>query len=189
MPEQLALTAYRFDELPQEVKARLLDKCRHWNVDYSDWAESVSEMFLNTLPNWYKVVPESSQYALYGQGDFASFETRIDLEAYAKDYPQYTRLGKLAQAGWLSAGTLPQRYGHAIHVDTDWGRRTPRVDRLVNALEADLREDYEARCRALLRDLYTEYEYLTSDGAIMEHLTDVLFLKNGTIVKCTDEEN
>lgn len=77
-------TLYQFDELSDKAKAKALDKCREWNVDY-DWWEYLYENFTQDVAQYgYSVgVKDISFSGFWSQGDGAKFSGHV-----SKDHNQ-----------------------------------------------------------------------------------------------------
>jgi len=196
--ETVTYKIYKFEELSDEVKAKVLDNNRDWHMDYEWWDYTV---------DYWKEILEVIGFCdakIYfsgfsSQGDGACFDANLDIDKLVStlayygecDYKRFRDLRTLAIAnefGWVEASirTTDHHYNHA------WTRTvehslygmadTPILTRLEDILE-EIEELRLSLCREIYKSLEQEYTYLTSDEAITESLeaNETEFYNDGTI--------
>lgn len=196
MSDDLTLKG-RFKALPRYAQEKILDDHRLWDVG-GDWWDNVFEIFVEDMKNdnievateWRKSNKRSYQeYCIYfsgfwSQGDGALFEgSIIDLDKELMSYPMLYENRKDFDANfWWS--TYRGRTNLQIHDEiqiylpsADAGLRLRAQEQLVNEIETawdELSRAIEERVKSHSDDLYKklekEYEYLTSDEAVLESL-------------------
>ena len=104
---------YKFDELDEEIRERLLDECAEthasdWEDEWRDTLKAVEELFGVTCKDW-SVYRWSHDYTLYAYyGDYS--HTRLD-EAAECDAEEY---GYLGLKGLRAMGKCWTRYGRKV---------------------------------------------------------------------------
>jgi hypothetical protein len=97
----------------------------------------------------------------------------------------YRRLAGLGEYLSCKVVRTSHSYSHELTCGVEvevFGGRADKVDALAGAFEKDVETLRYALCKAIYRDLEKEYEYLTSDEALLEmaEANDYTFTINGT---------
>lgn len=75
----------RFDALPEDLKDKILEKHRHWNVEHIDWWDSVYDSFTYDMAQIGIGVDRMYFSGFWSQGDGACFEGHVcDWTAFLK---------------------------------------------------------------------------------------------------------
>lgn len=178
------INLYEFDELDEEIKAKVIEKNRDINVDYGwykwtleEWEERLEEMgFAN---------PEISFSGFASQGDGASFTCKsVDVEKFLtvqKKRGVFKNLLEEMKEGTIEISVeivrIDHYYSHenTVRVESellhyedetpekyiDLERKEGELRKLVNEIAKDL-------MRKIYKDLEQEYEYLASDKQVIE---------------------
>lgn len=195
----------RFDALPEDLKDKILDEHRHWNVEHIDWWDSVYDQFKYAMGEIGIDVDRMYFSGFWSQGDGACFEGSVS------DWSKFlTSLGKACPAlitnaehnGWKFHVTHSGYYYHEnctdfsetyylnhpdnsdASDDDDWLRWcSPYKTDIQNAaflamlrehniddLHAEFAEAFKDHMRDLYKRLEEEYDYLTSDEAVLDSL-------------------
>lgn len=191
---------FRVDELPEEAKERVLEKHRSWNVDFDEWADFMIDDFKEKLRTLGFLDPETYYSGFWSQGDGASFKAEIDLDKYIR-----THLEELIKAGvdiftlrkilnnnpcdsdWEMEGhhiTQSGRYYHenTMDIDLDWRGDAPKdIEDALTQMQGFILEDARNLAKEFYKSLGKEYDYSTSDEAIIESLNanDKKFTRDG----------
>lgn len=188
----------RFQALPHYAQEKILNDHRLWNVGGIDWWDNVFEMFVEDMKDdnievateWCKSNKHSYQVhciyfsGFWGQGDGALFEgSIIDLDKELMSYPVlYENRKDFDARFWWSTykGHTSMQIHDEIQIylpSADAGLRLQAQKQLVNEMETawdELSRAIEERVKSHSDDLYKtleeEYEYLTSDEAVLESL-------------------
>lgn len=194
------ITLYQFSELSDEAKEKAIETLRDINVDYPDWDDFMIDYWQDRLN---KIGFENAKIRYSGfcsQGDGASFAADVNIEkllsamVYCATKYENARIFELVSLLryknainiHLSRGS--SNYSHertiSVNVDIDYpyerGSFWPKiVEQFENALD-DFRIDL---CSAIYKSLENEYNYLTSEEAIIETIeaNKYDFLENGKI--------
>lgn len=177
-----------FEQLPKEVRERVLEEHRDINVDY-DWAELIIDDFKEEMKSFGISVSVVYWSGFWSQGDGACFEgsisdmsTLLNSVDALKSYANIIDIQEIVMS-WTSRGnhchehTLRfELYDHRYEPDGDEPadvikRTLVRYDNSrIDGLEKDIAEWVREQCRALYTNLEEEYEYRTSDEQIIETL-------------------
>jgi hypothetical protein len=174
--ETVIKTYFNFSELDDKQKSKVLDNLRYVNVDYDSWYDSDKEDFTTILEclGYYDI--KSYFTGFYSQGDGASFSAKFKvpknkefkerlkkLKDYAPTYFENTGLENdflnldfsYERENDITICEVYQR-GHYYHENT------------VYSDNDSLQEFSRYMAARYYRDLENQYEYLTSDAAIIE---------------------
>jgi hypothetical protein len=183
----------RFEALPQDTKAAILDKYRDWNTEGLDWWENVYSDFTEGMEGIGVNVARIYFSGFWSQGDGACFEGSI--EDWALFLPTLYKGKELedhlaALAGSDSFILYWRHRGHHYHSNSvSWtgdfqfshNFDSPLRKAVCDLLIADwyeLASELEGTAIAALKghmdDLYRkleeEYDFLTSDESVIEAL-------------------
>lgn len=154
-----------------------------------EWWDSVEEFFeTDTADKGFDV--DRILFSLsYSQGDYASFEGRINVaewmvakkydETYpalylaVKDYGEHAQVtdryrgrASVSFEGYVTGNTLPA--GIFKHLDSEAWDDLVYEQFTAAGLEDEMQSDVDALCRKLYSDLRDEYEHLTSEESFIE---------------------
>lgn len=181
-----------------EIKAKLLEKYRTFNVDHIDWWDCVYEQFQEDMKTVGIRVDEMYFSGFWSQGDGACFEGVVEnwdlfLKSLGHDN-EY--LINEATYNWTFSSKHQGHYYHENCVaffddsislpnhadDEDWAhyyldgkeelRKAVIVSQLAqySGIESDFVEAFKRHMRDLYSRLEDEYDNLTSDEAVLEAL-------------------
>ena len=87
---QIAVNVYKFDELSDEAKEKVLEKHRDINVDDSHWYEFTMEMWKEKLKEAGFDDAEIHFSGFWSQGDGACFDAKCDVACLDESvYPKH----------------------------------------------------------------------------------------------------
>lgn len=198
---------YKFDELTNEQKEKAIENLRHINVDY-DWSQWTIEDETETLEKYGFDNVTIFFSGFWSQGDGACFVGSLDNDGLlsfltvTKQLAKYPTLVRAIKNGTIYVNIKITHTGHYYHENSttidDYTEMQDNSE-LPPKLEKEHRawfDTFDARgphnesigwyhdtCRAIYRRLETEYDYLTSDEAIIETIraNDYDFTSDGKI--------
>ena len=188
----------------EELQELVIDKNRDINVDNDYWFNGTLENWKERLRDYGFVYPDIRFSGFWVQGDGASFTSEaVYLDLYLKAfgdelYPdrQINLFLDLIRNYDVVAFSVKRRDYHYVHEYTTTVcyddylyqfNRCPRLQRFLSNFIEDLRthmqDKIEELNRKIYKDLFEEYEYLTSDEAIIETLeaNEYEFTEDGSI--------
>lgn len=177
---------YEFDELPEDVKADVIEKHRDINVDY-DWAKWSLEGHEERLEALGFNDPDISFSGFCSQGDGASFTCKsVDLVKFLKGQKALTRFKSLVNMEKSETGEFiasVDRFDHhychehtvKAGVEVNWFDDEEQeiqegLSKMGDELQTLITETVRTLSKKIYRELESEYEYLTSDEEIIETL-------------------
>jgi hypothetical protein len=175
---------YEFDELPEGVKKNVLEKNRHINTDY-EWYDFLFDDWKEKLEAIGFENPNISFIGFYSQGDGASFTCKnVDVVRFLtsqKKKGEFKNILKAIKGNTHEINVAIERinhhYGHeyTVTVNTEivyYGDGEPEKYAALETEEGGLQELVIETARSLMRKIYRElekeYEYLTSDEAVID---------------------
>ena len=176
---------YEFDELPEDVKVKVLEKNREINVDYPQWHDPEIEYWEEKLEGMGLENPKISYSGFYSQGDGASFTCKnVDIEKFLtsqKAKGRFKALLKALEDGGIEVSAsvirLDNHYSHpyTVRADVDANEYeevsvnfASKVQLEANELENFLTETVRDLSKQIYDNLEKDYEHLTSDEAVIE---------------------
>jgi hypothetical protein len=183
------IETFKFEELSQEIRKKLIEKNRDSQVEYWEWHHNIYDQFKETATKAGFQVTKIYFSGFWSQGDGAMFEYE-GLEEFLKlEFIDSLKLSPMRKE-WLKTlsyasgtGKHSGRYSHEKSVnhsicwevdngDLHW---STNLHKWVESFEMDFQnfiiEKYEELCGSLYSSLQREYEYLTSDEVIIDVLT------------------
>lgn len=190
MVKKRTVKVYEFNELPEDVREKVLDEWRNVNVEDDIWYDYVYDNWHNKLAEYGFNDVKINFSGFWSQGDGASFVTKnIDTDKYIKkNYSAGNKMmslvGKSDDFG-IFLTRNDHRYFHAntVSVDYYYEGDSDKEDALVR----ELADEIETHARELMREIYNDlrevYEEETSDERITEMIVanDYLFTKDGKL--------
>ena len=199
MAEQVQITLFTFDELPEESQQKLIEGIRQ---DYDPHYGHIYDEFILEMSEQYGAdinVDDIQWSGFWSQGDGACFTCDFDEEVIFPILKERSLMGHQVQ--WLeelgvevqSARSVrcgPSNfYSHENTVTGDLLFNVPGGKEfdveIVNALEAELTTIIRDSCTELYEKLKDEYERTTSDEALIEEIKNAWpgcnFRKDGTV--------
>lgn len=190
----------RFDDLPQDLKDLILDKYRYWNTEHLDWWDGVYDCFKTEMEELGIEVDRMYFSGFYSQGDGACFEGRVSNWGLLMGRLGYTCPALINHAAdqfrlyvehsghyyhenctrFSIELPLPEHDedqdfidGYCPHEPNSLHEATWMA--LINSydhssLERELIEFFKDKMRDLYSQLEDEYDYLTSDDAVLDAL-------------------
>jgi hypothetical protein len=188
---------YEFDELPEAVKAKVIERNRDINVDYG-WSELTISEWEERLEAQGFENPTISYSGFWSQGDGASFVCpSVDVVKFLtanKKRGQYKDLLKGLKNGSIEVGAsiirIDHRYSHEYTVRAEVEVLPSQDGPFANAcyVEGDslqnlLTNTVNDLSRKIYRELENEYEALTADSEIIETIKadEYTFRVDGTM--------
>lgn len=192
MPITFTVTAYKANELEEDVRNEVLNHFRDINVRerwqteiYKEWLDKLEDLGFTDV---------SIQYSgFYSQGDGASFTAMIDVLPFMQAEKlgnQYRRVLNLAKEGRV-AGIVKRRPMMYVHENTVYAKLAVEEiedegDReQVWKQTGELEKYIERRVRELSKEIYKEleerFDFLTSDEQVEASLVaqEYLFDQEG----------
>ena len=187
-------------KLPGHAKSKILDDHRHWNVGDFEWWDSVYELFTEDMKAIGIEVDKMYFSGFWSQGDGACFEGRVrDWGLFLKSlgytnplfiehFRQYAEFAVRHRGYYYHENctsfsmefNLPEEfdeedfllvYGYGEELrDAALIAALSLPENSGAALEAQFTEAFKDHMRDLYRRLEEDYEYLTSDEAVLESL-------------------
>jgi hypothetical protein len=197
---------YKFDELNEKAKEKVLDQFRETNVDHDWWDFTVSDFVEHIEQEGFNVALKNVSFDLHGQGSGVAFECDVDvlkfLDTNYKDKDKYLMLREKYKEGQFDIKIIrtDTRYNHeyTMSVSINDYVEEPDEESLSDAIGeviegnlieniSQLGEDILERGRELARLLHKslsdEYDYLVSDESVKEsvEMNDFEFEEDGTL--------
>lgn len=193
-------TSHRWHSLPEDIQALILDEHRYWNTEYYNWWCSVYSCFTEDMAKVGICVEEMYFSGFWNQGDGACFEGYVEdwelflksvgysdplLIAHFKENARYKvkHFGRYYHENctlFTAEFPLPTNaYETEENFLHNYGTRDEVRDAVLIAvlsqyngddLKALFEETFKDHMRDLYRRLEEEYDYLTSDEAVLESL-------------------
>jgi hypothetical protein len=180
---------YTFDELDEEAKQKVIEKFSDINVDY-EWHDWILEEETARLATLGYEGAEIAYSGFYSQGDGASFTAQIDLDKWLRGRKIRTKYKKIAENNEEIDANVFRNSSHYVHEYTVDVELSPNYyseiefdQNKLNELTELIREDVRDNCNQIYRRLQKEYEYQTSEDAIVETIraNDYEFLAGGQL--------
>ena len=179
---------YKFNELSDKAKAKVLEEFRTFNVDFEDWTDYIIMEFKAIIED-YGINDVEVLYSGFGsQGDGASFTANVDIKKYIETTGTkgMENLLKDMANGCEPSISIKQK-GHYVHEYTMYtDSETGGLDDLALAefdqLEKDILLFAQSKAKELYRQLQKEYEDATEDNAVIEsiELNEYEFTEDGS---------
>lgn len=199
MPETRQYTVYKFSELSEDAKEKVLERYRDWNVSDEYWYEHFNDFLKEDLKEFGLLFDSFSFSGFFSQGDGASIRYSISdtfkfirhLMPDKKDSKLINRLEEWAVDG-IDHDRETQRRRDFYYYD-DYcavefnlygaNQPLPRLSDFVERLNKASTEFHKDLCRKLYRDLQREYDYQTSDTTLTEYFiqSDYVFTQEGVV--------
>lgn len=168
---------YEYEELPEDIKEKVLQENRHINVEDSWWYEPVEDEWKERLEAEGFRGVKIAFSGFFSQGDGASFTAEsVELPTFCKANKALTRFKALFKLEYLSA-CVKRTSAHYVHentvrgdVETEWLIETDKCYTLRGELESTLTQRVRELSKQIYRDLESEYYYMTSDEAVIDTL-------------------
>lgn len=186
------INLYEYDELPEDIKAKVLENHRYINVDDSWWSKAELDYWKEELKAEGFEDAKIAFSGFWSQGDGASFTATVNIETFLRKHRSITRFKKLLPLipmGDLSACVV--RVGHHhVHentvkadVEMAWNNETEPLEGLRGELEGFLTERVRELSRKIYKSLESDYRFQTSDEAIIETLkaNEYTFREDGKV--------
>ncbi len=188
MTKQVLKTVYELEE----VKEKAIEKNRFINVDFDDWSDFIIEEWQEKLKNIGFCNPKIYYSGFCSQGDGSCFDNdsyHIDLDLLLNHVDltdeEKARLYDLKSELEIKIEVINHHYNHEntrkiyiLHYidNKDDEELIEKFEELLEELRIEL-------CKEIYVDLEDEYNYLTSDKAILETLqaNSYYFESNGDI--------
>lgn len=200
----ITTTVYTFEELSDEAKEKALESYRDFNVRYIVWYETTLDDQKEQLEKAGINKPAIEFSGFWSQGDGLSFtskdvnlETLMESSKAAEKYPEFYKELQLGNIDYSCH--IPRINNHYSHERTaafslesvyptvddeqDYDDLQDLIDRDLQDL-IDYLDDWRIdKCHEFYRALEKEFNYLTSDDAIIESFeaNEMVFTADGKI--------
>lgn len=186
MPKILNIKVYQYDELTEEAKEKAIKDLFDINVNLGDWYEWVLEDWTTKLEAMGFEDIDIQFSGFYSQGDGASFTAKnIDITKYIESQGLSNRFRVLLDVlnkeecrieGRVKRCTWHYSHEHTVDVEMEfyWDEedipigRESRAEFLLDVLKDCIEDDVRRLSREIYRDLQKEYEFRTSEEAIVD---------------------
>lgn len=178
---------FSFDELSKESQEKAIEKLRDINVDYDGWHDCVIEDEQSRLEELGYNNVKIGYRGFWSQGDGAHFTAMVDIAKFLKTHKLVSKYRKVYKESDNCTITLGHRgfYEHEMFMYSNseaYGLSEAVQDELAK-LEEYILNEARGEARKIYKMLEKEYDYLTSDEAIIETIkcNEYTFLENGTM--------
>lgn len=178
----LSINVYPVNELPEDIKTKVLNKYRYINTEDSYWYEPTIEDWKNELHKQGFPNAEIHFSGFHSQGDGACFDADIDVKHFGLRFSELLneyacfRIEKTRQSSY---------YFHKnTRYTAYYSTRKNNIDTYLKGLNESIESVRVELCKKIYSDLENQYNYLTSDEQVIEFLTenDYYFTENGTLI-------
>jgi hypothetical protein len=192
------MTSEEFNALPKIIRDKVCENNRYWNVEDINWAECIVEDFKEKMVAHGMEAETVYWSGFCSQGDGACFEGGIDdFKLFIESHAEFAEFAPLVQAeidGITDIRMRWKHHGHYYHensltysyedgvveIDEADFKSPVRLavakqvfsdaEKLLDKFEEAVRGVVQAHCCDLYNCLEAEYDYLTSDEAIIESM-------------------
>lgn len=165
---------YSFDELPDNIRKKVLNELRDINVD-QDWYYPIEEGLIEKLNEMGYDDVKISFTGFWSQGDGASFTANVDLEKWLKFNKLSQKYSRVIQAEEdhevvAKIIRIGNHYVHENTIDAEiaGGGSDDIINAQINEVEKLLKEDSRRLSRMIYNDLGDYYYDLTSDESVAD---------------------
>lgn len=183
---------YKFSELSEKTKEKVLEKNRNINVEFTDWYDSIKEFYIEAGKLIGIDIDKIYFSGFSSQGDGACFEGNYEykkggLKKLKKEFPKETKLHEIA--GKLQKEQRKffyELYADVKHRGHYYHENCTDINVYKNS-ELIENEEIVELLRYFMQEIYSglekEFEYQTSDKVVKESLeiNEYEFYKNGSI--------
>ena len=137
-----------------------------WDFIYEDWREKLEKAGFHGAQIYFS--------GFWNQGDGACFDAECNTDDLVKDLdPKFKQLHSDVDITIsIQSNSYANHYSHErtryIDIDIYKDNITPDQDSMLDELQAIIEQKRLDLCRAIYKDLENEYEYRTSDEALIE---------------------
>jgi hypothetical protein len=189
---KIEYNVYSFDELSDKAKEKAIESIRNQeHYPHDDWNEGVYESWKEKLNTFGYPDADIRYSGFWSQGDGASFTCKsIDIEKWLelhkakdRDYPRILRLLKNGNLEVDSARVIRDRWHNYVHENTisayvnfnmygRLGTDAKRVMDVLDKVEKAISIEVVELSQQIYSELKSEYDEITSDAAIKEHIEE-----------------
>lgn len=197
----IEIKLYSFDELSEQAKDKAIENTRNndgyldyewWDSVYEDYKENIIAEYFNVTKMYFR--------GFWSQGDGAMFEYDGITDKLFNDFVDSLDLSPMRKQwlktqGYVSAqGRQSGHYchekscSHSINLEPDFSWQSAEnfanwIESFQDDFEEYVKDEYVELACSLYSALEKEYNHLTSDEAIKEHLiiNEYLFTEEGEV--------
>lgn len=195
MPKENIVLSYTFDELPEKVREKVIEKLSDINVDY-EWYDYIYEQWVEKLAELGYPDAKIQFSGFYSQGDGASFVSGIDSNILVNRFITNTELkelikdctfyGKVYRTNYqyvhwnsVSAEITDVDYSEEIYnlQDSDDENDNLKYNGIANAINVLMdqlgkyvTEDVHDLSKQIYNELEKEYDWLTDKEQIIDSI-------------------
>lgn len=198
---------YKYEELSDEAKEKVLTEQRHVNVRFNDWFELIIDAWKCSLEEFAFFAPRIYFSGFYSQGDGACFEcdsiytdrlfesVRAEIDTFSKDFQEVFKTQEEALYNFMenyvsfTVETRIHRYCHENTRYIDWDihasdEALEHFEKFIDEIGEWLEEKRKTFCKDIYQQLEEEYEEQTSDDSVIYTFSsdEYEFLEDGRLV-------
>jgi len=203
----ISIKAYRYEELSDEAKERVLKEQRHVNVRFNDWHDLIIDAWKCSLEEFAFFAPRIYFSGFYSQGDGACFEcdsiytdklfeaVKAEIDKFSKGFQDFFKTHEVALSDFMEdyvSFTIETRIHRYCHENTryiDWSvygtdKKSEYFEHFIDEIGEWLEEKRKTFCKEIYQQLEEEYENQTSDESVIYTATsdEYEFLEDGRLV-------
>ena len=201
------IKAYRYDELSEEAKERVLKEQRHVNVRFNDWHDLIIDAWKFSLEEFAFFAPKIYFSGFYSQGDGACFEcdsiytdklfeaVKSEINTFSQGFQDFFKTQETALSTFMEdyvSFTIETRIHRYCHENTryiDWNvygtdKKSEYFEHFIDEIGEWLEEKRKTFCKEIYQQLEEEYENQTSDESVIYTVSsdEYEFLEDGRLV-------
>jgi len=203
----LSINVYKYEELADEAKEKVITEQRNVNVRFNDWFELIVDAWKCSLEEFAFFAPRIYFSGFYSQGDGACFEcdsiysdrlfesVRVEIDTFSKEFQEVFKTQEEALFNFMenyvsfTIETSIHRYCHENTRYIDWDihsdeEKAKYFEKFIDEIGEWLEEKRKTFCKEIYQQLEEEYEEQTSDDSVIYTVSsnEYEFLEDGRLV-------
>ena len=203
----LSINVYKYEELADDAKEKVLAAQRNVNVRFNDWFELIVDAWKCSLEEFAFFAPRIYFSGFYSQGDGACFEcdsiysdrlfesVRVEIDTFSKEFQEVFKTKEEALFNFMenyvsfTIETSIHRYCHENTRYIDWDihsddEKAKHFEKFIDEIGEWLEEKRKTFCKEIYQQLEEEYEEQTSDDSVIYTVSsnEYEFLEDGRLV-------
>lgn len=189
--EKREYKTFTFQELKKEAREKALEELGQINVDYDGWSDWIIKDWTRRLDKLGYRNSEIYFSGFYSQGDGACFVAKVDILAWIKQHKAKARFSKLYKelenGAWAEISIIHNyHYYFATSTSVEYNGESELSDKAYSQLEEiskSIEDEREKLGNKIYKELKENYEYLTSEEAIIETIeaNEYRFFEDGRV--------
>ena len=201
------INVYKYDELTNEAKEKVLSEQRNVNVRFNDWFELIIDAWKSSLEEFAFFAPRIYFSGFYSQGDGACFEcdsiysdrlfeaVRAEINTFSKEFQEVFKTQEVALFNFMenyvsfTIETSIHRYCHENTRYIDWDihsddEKAKYFEKFIDEIGEWLEEKRKTFSKEIYQQLEEEYEEQTSNDSVIYAVSsnEYEFLEDGRLV-------